>query len=80
MRFRDTITWIKDRYSMRDDYPISNSKVEKVVGFLSYLIPRFNKSFKTPTKFHIFLWHIFLFLQGADGSFSHGPAIAGRKK
>ena len=79
MRFRDTISWIKDRYQMRKKYPISKSKLVNLVGFISSLFPRRKLFCKLPSKFHIVLWHLFYFLQGADGSFSHGPVIAGKK-
>ena len=64
---------------MRFKYPISKSKLVNFVGFIASLFPSRKVSYKLPSKFHIFLWHIFYFLQGADGSFSHGPVIAGKK-
>lgn len=80
LRFRDTISWIKDRYSLNSQFPVSKSLYVKLLILLTKFIPYRNPTFKKPTKFHIFLWHIFYFIQGADGSYSHGPAIAGRKK
>ena len=79
LRFRDTISWIKDRYSLNSKFPVSKSIYVKLLIFITKFIPYINPTFKKPTRIHIFLWHIFYFLQGADGSYSHGPAIAGKK-
>lgn len=82
LRISDSLFCIKDRFSMRDEFPLKMSLLIFCLYMLSFLpLHKSNREvFLYPTRFHIMLWHLIFFLQGANGMYSHGVAIAGIKK